>query len=73
MILAIEIITSILTIMTFWLMGNKWKYAPIAGILAQIFWIAFVIMTRSWGLGIAAVFILYIHIINLIKWTRRNK
>ena len=67
----IEIVTSVLTILVFYLMGNKWKYAPIVGIVCQIFWIWFVILSHSWFLGIATIFILGVHIRNTYLWFKK--
>ena len=72
MITAIEWITGILTVVVFYLMGSKWKYAPIIGIICQGFWIAFVIMTQSWGLGVASIFILGVHIRNTYLWLKKG-
>ena len=66
----VEIITSVLTIAVFYLMGNKWKYAPILGIVCQGFWIWFILLTHSWFLGIATIFILGVHIRNSYLWLR---
>jgi len=69
---AIEWTTSILTIAVFYLMGNKWKYAPLLGIITQIFWTIFAIQNQAWGILLATVFILGVHIRNSYKWIRRE-
>jgi hypothetical protein len=68
----VEAITSLLTIAVFWLMGSKWKYAPVLGIITQGFWVWYVVLVESWFLGISVVFILGVHIRNSVLWLRGN-
>jgi hypothetical protein len=29
---------------------RKWKYAPIMGLVGQVVWVVYVVLTRQWGL-----------------------
>lgn len=62
---------SVLSIGMIYAMGCKWKYAPILGIIAQVFWVYFVIETCQYGLLIGVIGYLIVHIINAYKWLKK--
>ena len=52
------------------LMGNKWRYAPLVGVITQIVWIVYVIVERQWGLIPCVVAYTIVHIRNSRKWLK---
>ena len=64
---------SALSIAMIWLMGNKWKYAPIIGLINQIFWVIYVIDRSEYGLMPMAVAYTIIHARNCYKWLKEKE
>lgn len=59
---------SVITLLHMWLMGNKWKYAPHFGVVIQIPWMIYAIMTEQYGLILGAVGFIIVNTRNAIKW-----
>jgi len=59
---------SIGSISLLWLMGNRWKYAPLYGAFFQIFWFLYIYQTKHWGLLPGAIVYTLVHLRNAIKW-----
>jgi hypothetical protein len=52
-----------------WLMGNKWKYAPLLGIVLQLCWAYYgVFIINDYGFLIGSIGFTIVHIRNAIKW-----
>lgn len=64
---------SALSVVLLWLMGNKWKFAPLFGIAIQGLWIYYAISVKQYGLLIGSVAYLIVHIRNTFKWLREGK
>jgi hypothetical protein len=54
-------------------MGNKYKYAPLLGIISQILWVWYVITIQQWGLLIGEVGFLVVYVRDCIKWRKDEK
>lgn len=70
--LLLEIITSIFTIIPVFLMGIKWKYAPLFGVFCQFIWIWYILYTHAWGLSIVTGVLLVVYIRNSYLWLRKK-
>ena len=57
-------ITIYITILT----GNKDKYAWLLGILNQVLWLVWIIVTKNWGLIPMNIALFVINIRNHFKW-----
>ena len=66
-------IISITSITMIYLMGNKWKYAPLLGIFNQILWYILILDSKQWGLLLGVTGYTVIHIRNLVKWMGETK
>jgi len=53
-----------------WQMGNKSIWGPRLGIVNQMLWIGYVVLTAQWGLMPGVVIYTILHIRNLLKWRR---
>jgi len=61
-------IMSVLSIAMIYLMGNRWKYAPIVGLINQTLWIYYTISKQEWGLAPMVIAYTVIHARNSFKW-----
>lgn len=61
---------SLLSIAMIWLMGNKWKHAPLIGLINQILWFAYIFDRKEWGLLLMTIAYTVIHFRNWIKWRK---
>lgn len=59
---------SAMGIVLLWTYGNKWRYAPLLGIVVQVVWGAYVVQTEQWGLLLGAIAFLVVHTRNLWLW-----
>jgi hypothetical protein len=65
----LDILAALMTMIMFWLMGNKKLAGPIFGILTQVVWIIYATMLESWAMLIVSIIIMVIHIRNIILWS----
>jgi len=63
-------IAGTLSVFVLILMGNKWRWAPIVGIITQIAWIIYVVIDKQWGLAPCVAAYLIVHIRNSVKWLK---
>lgn len=64
---------SILSLLLLYLMGNKWKYAPILGLAIQCLWFYYAIhVVKDLGLLVGVIGYTFIHARNAIKWIRND-
>ena len=70
--LVMEIIASILAIVSVYKYGNKCTTAPCFGMLAQIYWTYFCYILGMYGLLILCVVMFAIHVRNYFKWKREK-
>jgi hypothetical protein len=68
--IAVQLSASALTLTGQWFYGNKAKWGPVLGILAQVPWWTIMIQGSLWGLLPVNSALLIIHTRNLWKWTR---
>ncbi len=61
-------VLSILSVLMLWLMGNKSRYGPIVGIVAQVLWIIYVLKIEEYGLLLGVIAYTIVHIRNFWKW-----
>jgi hypothetical protein len=66
-------IISGLSLIVIWTMGNKSWYAPFIGIFSQVFWVYYALSLKQYGLLIATIGYLFIHIRNAYKWNVTDK
>lgn len=59
---------SALTIYTMFLAGNKRKGAWLVGLANQLLWLAWIILTHSWGLIPMNLALWVVYTRNYIKW-----
>ncbi len=59
-----------ISILMLWLMGNKSKWGPIVGIVAQVLWLIYVLRIEQYGLLLGVVAYAVVHARNLYKWSR---
>lgn len=64
----IQLTASALTLFGMWQYGNKSKWGPAAGILAQVPWWIIMIDGSLWGLLPVNCAMLVVHVRNLLKW-----
>lgn len=63
---------SVYAILVLWLMGNKTKWAPVAGVIGQIVWYAYAINDKQYGLLPGITVFTIIHIRNTFKWWKEK-
>jgi hypothetical protein len=64
-------IMSIMSLVLLYLMGNKWKYAPLFGVVLQVLWFYYsIVIVKDMGLLIGVVGYTVIHVRNSIKWLK---
>lgn len=66
-------IISITSVIMIYLMGNKWKYAPLLGIFNQVLWYVLILQTKQYGLFLGVTGYTVIHIRNMLKWSKEDK
>ena len=66
-------VCSILTIIAFWLVGNKNKWGQVMFIFNQIAWWPLIYSTEQWGLIPLNIFMTIVSIRNSIKWFKEEK
>jgi hypothetical protein len=66
-------ILSFFSVLSLWLMGNKSIYGMVIGLFSQVLWVIYVIWLGQYGLLIGVFAYTFVHIRNLIKWTKENK
>jgi len=66
----LELIISALGFLKTWKTGNKWTYAPLIGIISQIFWVIIIIRDAQWGLLPGCVMYTFLYNRNFIKWRK---
>ena len=71
-ILTISTFLSVASMIHLWLMVNKWKWAPLVGIILQLVWVYFAFAEKQHGFLIGSVGFMIVHIRNHIKWTKPN-
>ena len=65
---------SIISITHMWLMGNKWKYAPLWGVVMQGFWFYYATQViHDYGLLLGVAGYTTVNIRNAIKWMKEDK
>ena len=70
--LALQVIASVVTMISTWKMGDKDISGPKWGIFSQVFWWGLMWYASLWGLLIINVAMMYIHIRNLILWSKEE-
>ena len=55
-----------------WLYGNKSKWGPVLGLLAEIPWLTMAYLSGLYGLVPATVAFTVIHARNLMRWRRER-
>ena len=61
-------ILSLSAVLHMWLMGNKWKWAPLMGVIAQAGWIYFAISEEQFGFIPGAICFIFVNFRNHLKW-----
>jgi hypothetical protein len=56
-----------------WLMGSKSKWGPRVGLINQVLWIVYTVITKQWGLLPGTLIYTFIHLRNAINWERKSK
>ena len=69
----ISYILSIASLIHMWLMGNRWKWAPLCGVLLQFGWFYYAFAERQEGFVIGAIGFTIVHLRNHIKWVHKNE
>jgi len=62
----------ITSVITLFLMGLKWKWAPIFGLVCQSFWFIYVFVDKQWGLLLCVIAYTGVHIYNSFRWLRKE-
>lgn len=65
-----ELFISFTSMLMLYLMGSKWKYAPLLGLFNQVLWYILLFQFKQYGLLIGVTGYTIIHIRNTIKWMR---
>ena len=60
-------IASLTAIISIWLYGNKWNYAPYFGLFSQVFWWAFTYLHDIISMYVLCGFMTITHIRNIFK------
>lgn len=71
--IALQLAMSALTILTMWLAGDKKQLAWIIGLGNQTLWLAFIVLSASWGLFPMWAAIVVTYARNLLKWRREAR
>jgi hypothetical protein len=66
----LELLTTILGLFKTYLTGNKWRYAPLIGVVGQVFWLIVVVEAAQWGLLPGVIIYTFLYIRNFIKWSK---
>lgn len=66
-------ILSICSVVMLWMMGNKYKYAPLIGIVVQVLWIFYAISLKQYGLLIGVITYMFVHMRNAYLWLRKGE
>lgn len=69
----VELIISVITIISAWLIGNKSVWGQRLGMLANLCWWFYVLAFGRWGLVPMELMFTIIQIRNLIKWEKEAK
>lgn len=64
----LDIIISIVTIIYMYFLSRKLKVGLYIGILSQFLWVLFIYNTKSWGLILLPITLLYICISGIVEW-----
>jgi len=54
------------------LMGNKYWWSPLVGLLTQVVWFIYVFHDRQWGLLLCVIAYTIVHLRNSIKWAKEK-
>ena len=57
----------------FFLAGRKVWWAWYVGLLAQVLWLAYSIITEQWGFLAGCAVYTWVYVTNCIKWTREHR
>jgi hypothetical protein len=71
--IVLEWTTSIITVIWMWLIGTKWKYAPVLGIIVELLWVVLCLLIRKWGLFACTFVLLIINIRNAYLWAKEDR
>ena len=61
-------ISGVISLVMTWQMGNKRWWAPLLGLVGQVFWVALAWYTNQPGLGLTVAVYTFVHLRNARKW-----
>ena len=59
---------AIWALLTYWLVGNKWRWCWYCGIAQEFAWIAYGALTRQWGFLVTALAFIVVYARNHLRW-----
>jgi len=72
MLIFVSILTSTLTILSMWMIGNGDRKGWVVGLVNQLAWLILIILSGTWGLLILTLTLTAIYSRNLIKWSNQK-
>ena len=70
MTLTLELLCVATSLLSLWKMGDKSVWGPILGLLSQVAWGVFIVVTGHWGFAPGWVVFVTVHARNLRKWRK---
>jgi nicotinamide riboside transporter PnuC len=67
-----QLLASVLTMASMWLMGNRSVWGPYLGLISQVPWLVTTVGAQTWGLLPVFVAMVIIHSRNLLLWEARE-
>lgn len=68
----VQAIVSILTVISWWLMGDKRISGPIMGVVCQMAWTFYAVMSHQWLILPSVLFLGIVSVRNWIKWAKET-
>jgi hypothetical protein len=70
--LLFQILASVMTIASYWFMGNKSLWGPLWGLMSQSVMFVVIVLSGTYGLLLALAIISAVHLRTLVRWTRER-
>jgi nicotinamide riboside transporter PnuC len=67
-----QLLASVLTMASMWLMGNRSVWGPVLGLVSQVPWLVTILTAQTWGLLPVCIAMVAIHSRNILLWEARE-
>lgn len=65
----VSAVSLIIVVLTTW----KWRYAPICGVVGQVFWFVYALSTKQYGLIPCVIGFTVVYLMAIPKWLREGR